>query len=197
MPRLVFKAGEMLSSLELKSGVNRLGRLEENDFQFEHPTVSSLHCEVMVEGEAVVVRDCGSTNGTFINGERIREALLPMDATLRLGDVELLLKPPLPTVAIPHVEFRMPPPPPPLADGSMPCLNHAERRADYECTRCHKTFCSACIHELHRIGGRRMLFCPSCSGPCVWIGPVETRKRRSIFNFLRIFKRTTKLPPRS
>jgi hypothetical protein len=194
MPRLVFHSDDLVQSLELKPGVNRIGRTEENDFQIEHETISSLHCEVVVDGATVLVRDCGSTNGTFIHGQRIFEASLQMDETLRLGDVELVLKPPLPRVALPHVDFRQPPPPPPLADGSAPCLYHGERPADYQCTRCQKTFCADCIHDLHRVGGRPRKFCPACSGPCRPLRPVEKQQKRSFLGFLRFLDRLTSRP---
>jgi hypothetical protein len=195
MPRLVYRVGDTLNSLELKEGANRIGREEGSDFQIDHPTLSSLHCVLMLRGEQVFVRDYTSTNGTFVNGVQvIEETPLPLEGILRLGDVELTLKPPLPTVAIPPVDFRPPPPPPPLADGSASCFNHGDRRAAFECTYCHKTFCVTCIHELHRAGGKRMFFCPACSGPCIVIAPVEAPRKRSLFGFLRFFRRTMKLP---
>lgn len=195
MPRLVYRVGDTFSSLELRPGANRIGREEGSDFQIDHSTISSLHCVVMLRGEDVFVRDYSSTNGTFVNGQRvIEETPLPPEGVLRLGDVQLTLKPPLPAVAIPEVDFRPPPPPPPLPDGSASCFNHGDRRAVFECTHCHKTFCAACVHELYRAGGKRMYFCPVCSGPGVRIGPVEAPQKRSLFAFLRFFRRTMKLP---
>ena len=92
MPRLIIKTDEgHLESIELRAGSNRLGRSDENDFQIDHPTVSTLHCEIISENGNLTVKDCGSTNGTFINGEPIKEATLRPGETLHLGDVELLL----------------------------------------------------------------------------------------------------------
>src|SRR5436190_22975316 len=62
--------------LKLRPGTNRLGRGPESDFQIEHDTISALHCEVDVAAEALLVRDCGSTNGTFVDGEPIVSAKL-------------------------------------------------------------------------------------------------------------------------
>jgi hypothetical protein len=195
MPRLVLKSGTQTHSFELRPGVNRLGRRREgNDFQIDDPSVSAAHCEVLVQGDSVTVRDYGSTNGTFIDGQPVREASVQLGQTLRLGQIELVLEAPLINISIPQLDLRAPTPPPPLSDGSVACLNHAERRATFECTKCHRAFCTACIHELHRIGGRSYKFCPVCSGHCQSIVPVAARKKRSIFNFLRVFKKTSKMP---
>src|SRR2546430_16244187 len=71
--------------LKLKLGTNRLGRNPENDFQIEHSSVSAVHCEIDVVGDALIVRDCASTNGTFVDGERIVEGELSAGRSLRLG----------------------------------------------------------------------------------------------------------------
>lgn len=68
-----------------------IGRVEDNTFQIAEPSVSSRHCEILLQGSEVLVKDLGSTNGTFINGEKITERALKPGQTLRLGNVELKL----------------------------------------------------------------------------------------------------------
>ncbi len=69
-----------------------IGRVEDNTFQITQPSVSSHHCEVLLRGSEVVVKDLDSTNGTFINGERVTESVLKPGQTLRLGQVDLRLE---------------------------------------------------------------------------------------------------------
>jgi pSer/pThr/pTyr-binding forkhead associated (FHA) protein len=94
MPRLVLLSGEGLvgRSYELKVEKTTVGRVEDNAFQIPDGSVSSHHCEILLQGNDVVVRDLGSTNGSFINGERITEAVLKPGHTLRLGMIELKLE---------------------------------------------------------------------------------------------------------
>ena len=196
MLRLVFMVGDEPYSFELKAGRNRIGRTEDNDIQIDHPEVSTRHCEIMLDGEVVSVRDCGSTNGTFINGQRIWEATVAVGDTLRFGELDFVLQPPLARVAIPEINFALPPPPGPLPDGSPACLNHGDRRADYQCTRCEQTFCAACIHKLRRVGGQSHLFCPACSFPCRPLREGARKKKRSFFSFLEFLRFKKKRPPK-
>src|SRR5688572_21332448 len=153
MARLTFKKETTPAhSLELRPGVNRLGRRDDNDFQVDDPTVSSVHCEIRVNGDTVVVRDLGSSNGTFINGQPIREEALSLGETLALGDVELVLEPSPVSVAIPQWEEPKVEVPVTLPDGSDACLNHPGAPAMQRCTHCHRMFCNACVHHLRRAG---------------------------------------------
>jgi pSer/pThr/pTyr-binding forkhead associated (FHA) protein len=68
-----------------------VGRVEDNTFQIADPSVSSHHAEIILRGPELLIRDIGSTNGTFINGEKITEAVLQPGQTLRFGQVELKL----------------------------------------------------------------------------------------------------------
>jgi len=77
---------------ELKVDKTTVGRLEDNSFQIAEPSVSSHHCEVIQRGNDIFIKDLNSTNGTFINGEKIAEAALKPGQILRLGKVEMRLE---------------------------------------------------------------------------------------------------------
>jgi len=69
-----------------------VGRGDKNAFQILERSVSNQHCEVLLRGNELVVRDLRSTNGTFIAGKSVSEAVLQPGQNLRLGQVELLLE---------------------------------------------------------------------------------------------------------
>ena len=191
MARLLVKSDKLCEQvIELNLGINRLGRGEASDFQFDDPTVSANHCDIVLGDEGVLVRDSGSTNGTFLNGQRVREAKLEAGQTLRLGNLELLVDTADVTVAIPRIEVRQPAPPVVLADGTMLCPRHPRARATYQCTHCREAMCGACVHKLHRTGGKMLHLCPLCSHPCVST-IVETRKKKRLLDFL---LQTVRLP---
>jgi pSer/pThr/pTyr-binding forkhead associated (FHA) protein len=77
---------------ELKVEKTTIGRVEDNTFQIAEPSVSSHHCEVLLRGNEVVIKDLNSTNGTFINDEKITESVLKPGQTLRLGQIEIRLE---------------------------------------------------------------------------------------------------------
>jgi pSer/pThr/pTyr-binding forkhead associated (FHA) protein len=66
-----------------------VGRVEDNTFQIGDPSVSSHHAEILLQGPELLIKDLNSTNGTFINGEKITEAVLKPGQVLRFGQVEL------------------------------------------------------------------------------------------------------------
>ncbi|MGA2179376.1 MAG: FHA domain-containing protein [Verrucomicrobiota bacterium] len=77
---------------ELNVDRTTIGRVEDNMFQIAESSVSSHHCEVLLRGSDIVIKDLNSTNGTFINDEQITERVLKPGQTLRLGQVELKLE---------------------------------------------------------------------------------------------------------
>ena len=89
---VVLSAGMTGRTQELKVDKTTIGRLEDNTFQIAEASVSSHHCEVLLRGNDVVVRDLNSTNGTFINGEKVTEKAIKPGQILRLGQVELRLE---------------------------------------------------------------------------------------------------------
>src|SRR4051794_3526018 len=57
-----------------------VGRKEDSDLRLEHKSVSKLHCVIVKTDGLLLLRDLGSTNGTRVNGTRVRRAaLLPND----------------------------------------------------------------------------------------------------------------------
>ena len=191
MARLVIKsAGFDGRVIELNLGVNRFGRSSENAVQIEHPTVSARHCEVVLTDGGVVVRDCGSANGTYVDARLVKEARLSAGQTLRLGEIELLVETTDVTIAIPQFDMPRPAPPVVLSDGSLICPRHPKARATHQCTHCREVLCDACVHRLRRRGGKLLKFCPICSHPCLPIG-AEKQKKKSFFG---LWSKTVKLP---
>ena len=77
---------------ELKADKTTIGRVEDNTFQIAEGSVSSHHCEILLRGTDVVVRDLNSTNGTFIGGEKVTESVIKPNQVLRLGQIEIRLE---------------------------------------------------------------------------------------------------------
>lgn len=88
---VILNQGMTGRSHELTVDRTTIGRVEDNTFHIADGSVSSHHCEVHLRGAEILIRDLNSTNGTFINNEKITEAVLKPGQTLRLGQVELKL----------------------------------------------------------------------------------------------------------
>jgi len=70
---------------QVGSEIARIGTADGNDLVLTDRTVSRFHCELSVRGNTIIIRDCGSTNGTLIDGVRIREAEIPPGTLVRIG----------------------------------------------------------------------------------------------------------------
>ena len=93
MAKLVIQSAEQKGrSYELKVDKTTVGRVDDNTFQIADASVSSHHCEILLRGTDVVIKDLNSTNGTFINEEKISESVLKPGQKLRLGQIELSLE---------------------------------------------------------------------------------------------------------
>src|SRR5438876_9050719 len=94
-----------------------VGRKEDCDLRLEHKSVSKLHCVIVKTDGLLLLRDLGSTNGTRVNGTRVRRAaLLPNDQ-----------------VSIAHFKFKVylgpdeaPPPVPPKPHDRTQALEQQE-----------------------------------------------------------------------
>lgn len=88
--RIVLHIGNQSVALELKDGVYRLGRQKPADVVLADPTVSVNHAELQIRGDEWLVRDLGSTNGTFVNDVQVRAATrVGTRDVLRCGSVNI------------------------------------------------------------------------------------------------------------
>ncbi|MBS2027204.1 MAG: sigma 54-interacting transcriptional regulator [Deltaproteobacteria bacterium] len=101
------RPGEYLVRLREKSGERQLkfdadeislGKDEENQVVLDDRFVSSFHARITRTGRGFWLRDLGSTNGTFVNGSRVREVEVEPGSAVRLGETELVLELPGPAV---------------------------------------------------------------------------------------------------
>lgn len=77
MAKLVIsRDDQMLGSRFLDDRRLTIGRASGNDIRLDDPSVSKLHAQVEVVGQDHILLDLGSSNGTYVNGERISRHLL-------------------------------------------------------------------------------------------------------------------------
>jgi pSer/pThr/pTyr-binding forkhead associated (FHA) protein len=76
----------------LPGSVKTAGRAPRADFIVDAALVSRLHCRLTAGAAEIEIVDLDSTNGTFLNGERIdKRALAAAGDRIGIGRVELLV----------------------------------------------------------------------------------------------------------
>jgi len=71
-----------------------IGRAENNNLVLKHQKISSNHCTIrQVADNEFVIEDHDSSNGTFVNGKRIKQCLLKTNDTLTIADIEVKTEP--------------------------------------------------------------------------------------------------------
>jgi len=75
---------------ELTDDKTTIGRSDDNTLPIDDGSVSGNHAEIVSEADGYHLRDLGSTNGTFVNGEQTKEALLRDNDEIRFGGIAAL-----------------------------------------------------------------------------------------------------------
>jgi pSer/pThr/pTyr-binding forkhead associated (FHA) protein len=84
--RLVAIDGD--SAIDLVKDLTLIGRDEDCDIRLDHKSISKLHCVIAKTDGLLLVRDLGSTNGTRVNGQRVRRAALLPNDTLAVANMK-------------------------------------------------------------------------------------------------------------
>jgi predicted component of type VI protein secretion system len=82
------------NTLKLIDGVNSIGRHDDCLIRIRSAQVSRRHCELYEDGGRLMLRDLGSSNGTFVNGKRVLgQQSLKAGDVLTIGGVTLRVEP--------------------------------------------------------------------------------------------------------
>ena len=79
--------------LTFQQDVIAIGSLDDNDITLRDDTVSRFHCRIVQDDTHTLLLDLGSTNGTHINGVRVREAYLSPGDTIAVGNTQVRFNP--------------------------------------------------------------------------------------------------------
>jgi pSer/pThr/pTyr-binding forkhead associated (FHA) protein len=71
--------------------IKTIGRSAGAEFIVKVALVSRIHCQLTATADSLEVKDLGSTNGTFVNGTRIKVAELKEGDRLAVGRLELIV----------------------------------------------------------------------------------------------------------
>ena len=88
--RAVLQAEASGLRYDVAPGEATLGRAAACNLAFDHESVSKMHARLERTTDQLVLRDLGSANGTFVNGQRVQVAVLKDGDTLALAGAEPL-----------------------------------------------------------------------------------------------------------
>ena len=71
--------------------IKTIGRTPGAEFTVDAAMISRLHCQLTAGATELEVVDLDSTNGTFVNGERVKRAVLKEGDRLGVGRVEFVI----------------------------------------------------------------------------------------------------------
>ena len=89
---VMFRAGGDQRSFTVTRDATVIGRREDCDLRIPVGDVSRKHCRLRRDDSALRLQDMGSSNGTFVNDERITEATLNPGDVIRVGPVQFVVQ---------------------------------------------------------------------------------------------------------
>jgi len=89
LPKLIVKQGNSSREVPLSKDTISIGRTPENDIELKDSLISRKHTSIVKKGDRYVVYDLGSSNGTFVNRERVEMHPLEPGDVIRVGDSEI------------------------------------------------------------------------------------------------------------
>jgi adenylate cyclase len=89
LPKLIVKQSGTVRDFALVKESISIGRTPENDIELKDSLISRKHTSIVKKGDRYVVYDLGSSNGTFVNKERIEMKPLDNGDVIRVGESEI------------------------------------------------------------------------------------------------------------
>ena len=90
---VVDRGGHKGKTFAIRISPLAIGRDDDCQLRTSNPYVSHHHCELRTEGDKIILRDCNSTNGTFVNDQRIdKEAELHEGDRLQIGAMAFVVR---------------------------------------------------------------------------------------------------------
>ena len=93
MPKLIVSIeGAVMKEVVLTKARTTLGRRPYHDIVFDNLAVSGDHASFTLDATQVTLEDLGSTNGTYVNGEAVRQRVLQEDDVISVAKYKLVFK---------------------------------------------------------------------------------------------------------
>ena len=89
---VMFRSDGERRSFSMARDMTVIGRREDCDLRIPLGEVSRKHCRIVRDGDSLKLEDLGSSNGTFLNGQRVQEAVLSPGDTIQVGPVVFVLQ---------------------------------------------------------------------------------------------------------
>lgn len=92
VPRFAIHTPDKTWEVSMIGEALTIGRHPQSDIVLDQPMVSRHHARIQKRGETFIIRDLGSTNGTFVRGKRIEEQALQDCDAIVIGNARLVFK---------------------------------------------------------------------------------------------------------
>jgi len=80
------------TAIEISKDLMLVGRKEDCDIMLDHKSISKQHCILVRTDGLLLLRDLGSTNGTRVNGQRVRRAAILPNDQLNIASLRFKVK---------------------------------------------------------------------------------------------------------
>jgi pSer/pThr/pTyr-binding forkhead associated (FHA) protein len=81
-----------IGTVKVEAGILSIGRAADNDIQIDDHTVSGHHAKIVTFFNASYIEDLDSTNGTFVNGQRVTKRTLNPNDVIQVGHHRLMIE---------------------------------------------------------------------------------------------------------
>lgn len=89
---LIAKTSGQKKKIPINRHTTILGRGAECDLRIPIDSCSRKHCRITLQGDTLRVKDMGSSNGTFVNNQRVEESYLSAGDKLTIGPVAITIQ---------------------------------------------------------------------------------------------------------